>query len=123
MCSRIRPSRNLFNNTHKSLNIIHHCFALKHNAALLSVDFEKASDSVKAPYTVTPLQHMVFDDNFQNAIYPSSQVKIKGFQSSFFLLKRDLSRRPSISTSVCLSHGTVSSFIESFETFYKNPSE
>lgn len=74
------PGRDLTENTHKALHVVQYVQHLKEQAILLSLDVQKAFDSLEISFLETVLIHMGIGNKFLSAIsviYANPQVKLK----------------------------------------------
>lgn len=87
------PRRTMMDNIRKTLNVIRHCKTQKITSVILSLDFEKAFDSVEYNYIIWLLQHMNFGPKFltaMRAIYdqPRATIKLNNARSDFIPIIR-----------------------------------
>lgn len=80
------PNRQLADNIHRTLNLIVHCKLHKLKSVALSIDLEKAFDSVNVAYLKLVLEKMQFGPKFLNtitAIYrnPSAILRVNNLSS------------------------------------------
>lgn len=114
------PSRDTVDNIHKTLNIIHYCTTQVHDSSLiLSLDIEKAFDSVESGYLMEVLEHMAFGPNFRTAIQaiykqPIAKIQVNGSLSSSFQITRG--RRQGCPLSPLLFALTMESVAETLQS-------
>lgn len=87
------PGRQLTDNIRRTLNVFHYAQQKQLSFVALSVDIEKAFDSVNTTYLMKTLQAMVFGNkscNVISAFYstPTAQLGVNGFNSSSFALRQ-----------------------------------
>lgn len=88
------PGRDILDNVYKTLEILHHCKVNRvDSTTILSIDIEKAFDSVEYTYILTLLEHMKFGPKFCAALqsiyqHPQASVRINGSLYSHFDISR-----------------------------------
>lgn len=89
------PKRDLVDNTRKIINLIHYSKSNNIKSFLfLSLDLEKAFDSVEIPYLKELIKQINFGDKFSNAsdsLYtsPKAQVQVIEMYSQEFPVSKD----------------------------------
>lgn len=83
----------MMDNIRKTRNIIRHCRLQGKSSLILSLDFEKAFDSVEYNYIIQLLRHMNFGTNFMTAIEaiynrPKAKIKLNNARSGYIHINR-----------------------------------